>query len=436
MNNPTHFQLTETQAGVGAQDVPSVFRVRQKFDRPVERDVAAAVRRELAPFLARVQPGQRIAITGSSRGIANLARVLRECVKSLQEAGAAPFIVPAMGSHGGATADGQIGVLAAAGINEASMGAPIRSSMEVIQVGTTSTGFPVFQDRTAAEADGVLVVNRVKPHTGFTERVESGLCKMLVIGLGKQAGASKIHQQALRIEMGRMVLEASRIILAAERPRFIGALALVENAYHETAQIKGLALDDHATLVAAENQLLLRAYALLARIPFNQLDALIVDEIGKDVSGGGMDSNVIGKKPGLTEPQISAIYVRGLTEATHGNAVGIGNADLMPRRLLDEIDLNSTYMNVFTAKSLRGGKIPLLTENELQAMQVLLNFRQDADVDSIRLAWIRNTSALDELWASRALLEEVRAHPRLEVLSEPVPIGYDADFNLVPPLLG
>ena len=316
------------------------------------------------------------------------------------------------------------------------MGAPIRSSMEVIQVGTTSTGFPVFQDRTAAEADGVLVVNRVKPHTGFTERVESGLCKMLVIGLGKQAGASKIHQQALRIEMGRMVLEASRIILAAERPRFIGGLALVENAYHETAQVKGLALDDHAALVAAENQLLLRAYALLARIPFNQLDALIVDEIGKDVSGGGMDSNVIGKKPGLTEPQISAIYVRGLTEATHGNAVGIGNADLMPRRLLDEIDLNSTYMNVFTAKSLRGGKIPLLTENELQAMQVLLNFRQDADVDSIRLAWIRNTSALDELWASRALLDEVRAHPRLEVLSEPVPIGYDADFNLVPPLLG
>ncbi|HKI97469.1 MAG TPA: DUF362 domain-containing protein [bacterium] len=436
MNNPTHFQLTEAQAGVGPQDVPSFFRVRQKFERPREQDVPAAVRREVAPFLGRVQAGQRIAITGSSRGIANLPRVLAECAKALKEAGAEPFIVPGMGSHGGATADGQIGVLAAAGITEASMGVPIRSSMEVIQVGTTSTGFPVFQDRNAAEADGVLVVNRVKPHTGFTETVESGLCKMLVIGLGKQAGASRIHQQALKIEMGRMVLEASKIILESVRPRFIGGLALVENAFHETALVQGIALDTHEHLVAEESRLLVRAYELMARIPFEHLDALIVDEIGKNISGSGMDTNVIGKKPGLATPQIGAIYVRGLTEATHGNAVGIGHADVMPRRLLDEIDLNATYMNVFTAKALRGGKLPLLAEHELQAMQVLLNFRQDPEVDSVRMAWIRNTSELDELWASRALLDEVRAHPRLEILSEPLPVSYDAERNLIAPPLG
>jgi Lactate racemase N-terminal domain len=435
MENPTHFLLTEAQAGVGAQHRPALFRLRQRFERPRERDVAAAVRRELAPFLGRVRAGQRIALTGSSRGIANLALVLRECAKGLAEAGAQPFVVPAMGSHGGATAEGQLGVLAAAGITEASLGVPIRSSMEVIQVGTTSTGFPVYQDRHAAEADGVLVVNRVKPHTGFTERVESGLCKMLVIGLGKQAGASRIHQQALRIEMGRMVLEASRLIVQAERPRFIGGLALVENAFHETARVQGVALDDHAALVDAEHALLVQATDLMARLPFDQLDALIVDEMGKNISGAGMDTNVIGKKPGMTRPQIGAIYVRGLTEATHGNAVGIGNADLMPRRLLEEIDLNSTYMNAFTAKSLRGGKLPLLVESELQAMQVLLNFRQEPEVDSLRLAWIRNTSELDELWASRALLDEVRAQPRLEVLSEPMPIAYDDALNLLPPPL-
>jgi hypothetical protein len=436
MQNTTHFQLTEAQAGIGPQDVPAFFRLRQKFERPIERDVAAAVRREIAPFLGRVQDGQRIAITGSSRGIANLARVLRECVKSLKEAGAEPFIVPAMGSHGGATAEGQIGVLAAAGITEASMGAPIRSSMEVIQVGTTSTGFPVFQDRNASEADGVLVVNRVKPHTSFTEQVESGLCKMLVIGLGKQAGASKIHQQALRVELGRMVLEASKIILESGDMRFIGGLALVENAFHETAQVQGIALEEHAALVASEAKLLQRAYGLMARLPFAELDGLIVDEMGKNVSGGGMDSNVIGKKPGMTTPSIGAIYVRGLTEATHGNAVGIGNTDIMLRRLVEEIDFNSTYMNVFTAKSLRGAKLPMLAESELQAMQIMLNFRDDPDLERIRLAWIRNTSELDELWASAALLDEVRANPRLEVLSAPQPIAYDAGGNLIPPRLG
>jgi hypothetical protein len=435
MNNETHFLLTEFQAGVGAQDSPAFFRLRQKFPRPVESDLPAAVRREIAPFLGRVKAGQRIAVTGSSRGIANLPLVLRECVKSLKEAGAEPFLVPGMGSHGGATAEGQVGVLAAAGITGETMGCPVRSSMEVIQVGTTSTDFPVFQDRHAAEADGVLVVNRVKPHTGFTERVESGLCKMLVIGLGKQAGASRIHQQAIKIELGRIVLEASRIILESGRLNFIGGLALVENAYKETALVKGIPLDSHAALVEEEGALLRRSYELLARIPFEDMDALLVDEIGKNISGAGMDTNVIGKKPGLDTPRIGAIYVRGLTGETHGNAVGIGNADVMPRRLLDQIDLNATYMNVFTAKRLQGGKIPLLAENELQAMQVLLNFRQHNDPGSARMVWIRNTSKLDELWASEALLEEARANDRLEILTPPLPLSFDGELNLVAPPL-
>lgn len=316
------------------------------------------------------------------------------------------------------------------------MGCPVVSSMEVIQVGTTSTGFPVYQDRTASEADGVLVVNRVKPHTGFTERVESGLCKMLVIGLGKQAGASKIHQQALKIDMGRIVLEASQIIVESERMRYIGGLALVENAFKETAIVKGIPMGDHERLVREENALLEQAYELLPRIPFEDIDALVVDEIGKNISGAGMDTNVIGKKPGLSSPRIGAIYVRGLTEETHGNAVGIGNADVMPRRLMDEIDFNATYMNVFTAKRLQGGKIPLLAENELQAMQVLMNFREEEDPGSIRMVWIRNTSKLDQFWASVALLDEVMSNPRLEVLGGPIPIGFDDEYTLIEPQLG
>jgi hypothetical protein len=435
MQNSTHFQLSEAQAGSGPQDTPSFFRVRQKFARPLERDLPAAVRRELAPFLGRVRPGQRVAITGSSRGIANQALVLRECVKTLAEAGAAPFVVPGMGSHGGATAEGQIGVLAAAGITEEHLGAPIRASMEVIQVGTTSTGFPVYQDRHAAEADAVLVVNRVKPHTSFTGPVESGLCKMLVIGLGKQAGASEIHRQALHVDLGRMVLEASRIILEAGRPRFLAGLALVENAFHETARVQGIALDDHAALVAAESALLKEASELMARLPFDELDGLIVDEMGKNISGGGMDSNVIGKKPGLTRPAIGAIYVRGLTAQTKGNAVGIGNADIMPRGVVEQIDFNATYMNLFTAKSLRGAKLPMLAETELQALQLLVSVRRHPELERIRLAWIRNTSELDELWASAALLDEVRAHPRLEVLGAPAPCAYDGALNLLAPPL-
>jgi len=434
MQNATRFLLDDAHAGVGQDDVPSVFRLRQQFPRPIEPDLVAAVRREMAPVLANVEAGQRIAVTGSSRGIANLALVVRECVSALREVGADPFVAPTMGSHGGATAEGQRQVLDDTnGITEESVGCRIESSMEVVQIGTTGSGFPVYQDRFCHDADGVLVVNRVKPHTGFTERVESGICKMLVIGMGKQAGASKIHHQALRLGMGRLVLEAARIIVESARPRLVGAIALVENAFKETAVVRGLPVGDCDALLDAESAVLEHAYSLFPRLPFDELDGLIVDEIGKNVSGAGMDTNVIGKKDGLTRPQIGAIYVRGLTEGTHGNAVGLGNADIMPRSLLPHVDLNSTYMNAFTAKRLSICKVPMLVENELQALQVLLNFRAKEDPASLRLAWIRNTSMLDELWASQALLDEARAHPNLEVLCEPAPIRFDDALALVAP---
>ncbi|MFT5449451.1 MAG: hypothetical protein ACI9DC_004646, partial [Gammaproteobacteria bacterium] len=348
------------------------------------------------------------------------------------EAGAEPFVFPGMGSHGGATVEGQVDVLANThGITEESVGCPIHATMDVVQVGTTASGFPVNQDRIAHEADGVFVVNRVKPHTGFTERVESGLSKMLVIGMGKQVGASRIHQQALRIDMGQLILDAARIIVESDRPKLIGGIALVENAFKETARVVGVPMDDFDEMIAVESELLKQAYELLPRLPFDDMDALIVDEMGKNISGSGMDTNVIGKKPGMERPRIGAIFVRGLTEATHGNATGIGSADLILRSMFEEIDLNSTYMNAFTAKRPIAGKIPMLMETELQAVQVMLNFRQDTDPASVRMVWIKNTSKLDEMWVSAALLDEVHANPDLEIISEASPMTFDAQLAMV-----
>lgn len=414
MHNTTQFELTDQQAGTGAADAPGMIRVTQQFDRPVEASIEAAVQRELVPMLDPSLRGQKIAITGSSRGIANLAEVVRHAVSALRAVGAEPFVVPGMGSHGGATATGQENVLRDTnGITSDSVGCPVVSSMDVVQIGTTASGFPVYQDKLCHDADGVLVINRVKPHTSFTERVESGLCKMLVIGLGKQAGASRIHQQSLRIPMGQLILDASRIIVEASRPRLIGGLGLVENAFKETAVIRGVPMGSFDALVEAEGELLKMAYDLLPRIPFDDIDALVVDRIGKNISGSGMDSNVIGVKPGLASPKIGAIYVRGLTDETHGNATGIGYADLMPRSLVEQIDLNSTYMNAFTAKRPAVGKLPMLMETELQALQVLMSFRRHEDPASVRLVWISSTAQLDTMWVSTALADEARTNARL-----------------------
>jgi hypothetical protein len=434
MLNTTRFLLTEKEAGVAAGDAPALVRIRQQFPRPIEKDIEGAVRRELVPFLAKVTAGQRIGITGSSRGISNYLRVIKECVAALKDAGAEPFVFPGMGSHGGATVQGQIEVLANThGITEESIGCPIHASMDVVQVGTTESGFPVYQDRIAHEGDGVLAVNRVKPHTGFTERVESGLSKMLVIGMGKQAGASRIHQQALRVDLGELILDAARIIVDSDRPRLLGGIALVENAFKETARIAGVPMDSFDEMIAIESELLKQAYELLPRLPFDDVDALIVDEMGKNISGSGMDSNVIGKKPGMVKPRIGIIFVRALTEETHGNATGIGAADLILRTMFEDIDLNSTYMNAFTAKRPVGGKIPMLMETELQAIQVMLNFRQETDPASIRMVWIRNTSKLDEMWVSASMLDEVRANSNLEILSEPAQLTFDAASAMAAP---
>lgn len=434
MKNNSVFAFTDDIAGVGAAEAPRLVRLHQNYPRPVEPDIPAAVHRELDAVLEKDLSGQKIAVTGSSRGIANFDVVVRESVSALRARGAEPFVIPGMGSHGGATVEGQIDVLKNINnVTEDTVGCPIRATMDVVQIGTTSTGFPVYQDQMAHDADGVLLVNRVKPHTGFTERVESGLCKMMVIGLGKQAGASKIHQEALRQGMGRLILDASKIIVESAAPKIIGGVAIVDNAFKETASIKATKVSGFDQVLDFESALLKQAYELMPTLPFDDIDALIVDEMGKNISGAGMDTNVTGKKAGLEKPAIGAIYVRGLTEATHGNAVGIGFADIALRSLIDQIDLNATYMNAFTAKRLGIAKLPMVVENELQAIQLLQNFRQEADPDSFRMVWIQNTSQLREMWISESLIAEVQGRDDLEIVGAPQRLTFDADSMMVVP---
>ncbi len=312
--------------------LPRMHRVRQLLNPPRVDDVYAGVRQAIAglPLGGRVKPGGRVAVGAGSRGVANVAAMVRATVDALRDLGARPFIVPAMGSHGGATAEGQRGILAKYGITEETMGVPILSSMEVVEIGRMPWGLPVLVDRHASEADHIVLVNRVKPHTNFRGEVESGVMKMLVIGLGKHRGAKQGHRAAMDIGFERMIPEIARFSLRTLP--FLFGVASVENARHETARIAAILPED---LEETEKALQREAKQLLGRIPFEHLHLLIVDEIGKDVSGTGMDPNVIGRmylypNPEPPSPRYVRILIRDLTEKTGGNAVGMGFADFAP----------------------------------------------------------------------------------------------------------
>src|SRR5689334_265128 len=320
---------------------PRMLRVRQRFDAPRVGDVAAGVRAELERIGARsrLRSGASVAITAGSRGIADVGVVLRTVADLVREAGARPFVVPAMGSHGGATAEGQEKLLAGLGVTEATVGAPVRSSMDTVLLGTTADGVPLHFDRLAHEADGVVVVGRVKPHTTFNGAIESGLLKMTTIGLGKHAGAAAYHRAIVDHSFDRVVRTASRIVI--ERARVLFGVAIVENGRDETGLVEAVLPD---VFEEREEALLRLAKRWLPRLPVVRPDLLIVDEMGKNVSGSGMDTNVIGRKPQGSEedPHVKRIFVRDLTPATRGNAYGIGFADFTTTRLVRAIDRRAT----------------------------------------------------------------------------------------------
>ena len=413
--------------------LPKMYRIRQKLDPPVVSDVAAAVRAEIAKLdlAGRLKPGGRVAVTGGSRGVANIATILRATCESLKGMGLRPFIVPAMGSHGGATAEGQLAVLARYGVTPESMGVPILASMETVEIGRMGWGLPVHVDRHAFEADHIVLVNRVKPHTNFRCHVESGLLKILVIGLGKHQGALLAHRAAVDVGLERMVPEVGRFSLG-KLPILFG-LGSVENARHQTGLVRALLPEE---LEQGEAQMLQEAWRLLGRIPFEFLHLLVVDEIGKDISGTGMDPNVIGRMyfPPNEEPKSPRyvrILVRDLTKKTAGNAVGMGLADFGTRRLANKINFHYTYTNALTGLSPMRSKMPIIFETDRDAIQGSLKTIGLTEPPDAKVARIRNTLAVEYLQVSEALVPEVKGRPDLEIVDGPWEFRFSEAGDLV-----
>jgi hypothetical protein len=411
--------------------LPKVVRVQQNFDATHITDIPKTVSEQIGKLglQSRLKPGQTVAITGGSRGVANIAVIIRSVVDELRKLGVRSFIIPAMGSHGGGTAEGQRLVLEHYGITESSMGAPVRATMETTQVGETSQGIPVFLDNYALEADHVVVVNRVKPHTDFDGDIESGLCKMMAIGLGKHTGAIQYHRANIKHGYYTVITNVSRVVRA--NCKILFGLGIVENAYDETAVIEAMLTPE---IENSERRLLAVAKSNLARIPFDQGDVLVVDEMGKNISGAGMDTNVIGRNVSQRErapvkPWFTRIFVRDLTEESYGNAVGIGLADLVSRRLVNKIDYSPTYINAITSTNVEAARVPVTFDTDREAMETAFSTCGNS-VEACRMIWIKNTLKLDQFIATEALLDEIGSKPHLKVLERLGELSFDGKGNL------
>lgn len=404
--------------------IPKMVKVKQKFHAPELEDVAAEVRKTLheTKVLQRISEGDSVAIAVGSRGVADLPVLVRETIKEIKRVGGQPFIVPAMGSHGGATGEGQIDVLQQLGVTTEACGAPIKSSMEVVKIGELPNGLPVYIDKHAYEADKIVVINRVKPHTAFRGPVESGLMKMITIGLGKQKGAEAAHAYSFKY-MAEHVPEMAKISLA-QAPIIFG-LASLENAYDRPAKVIAVPAED---LEKAEPELLNEAKSLMPKIHFDEFDVLIVDELGKDISGDGMDPNITGNfaTPYATGgPKIARTVVLGLTEKTHGNANGIGMAHMTTKAVVDEIAWEKGYANALTSTVIDVIKLPMVLETKELAVKAAIKTCNAFDLHKARTVRIKNTLEIGEIWISESMMEEAGQNPNLEILSEPVELVLD-----------
>ena len=415
--------------GVG---LPAMYEVRQRFDLLPAADAAAELDASWAGGagrLAELEPGASVAVAVGSRGIADIAPVVREVVARLKAAGLAPFIVPAMGSHGGATAHGQTEVLAARGVTEASVGAPIRATMDVVSLGEAD-GIPLFLDRFAAEAAGVVLINRVKPHTDFVGPIESGLMKQLVIGLGKQTGADHYHRLGVVRGLEDTIPTAARALL--KKVNVLFGVALVENEEHQTAALRVVAPDQ---IEPVERELLALARQHLPGLPLDDIDLLVVDEMGKDISGNGLDPNVVGKAAAAysvprPRPRVSRIFVRDLTAETHGNAIGIGLADFTTTRLAREMDVRVSFTNCLTALTPQSGKLPVYFDTDRECIERALATIPLADTAAAKIARIGDTLSLAELEVSESLWAELKGRKEFTALGEPRELTFDGGGNI------
>ena len=409
--------------------LPLMTAVRQHFPSAALKDPLQTLDQQLRRLDLQPVPGARIAVAAGSRGIANVAAFTRAVVDYLKEAGAKPFVLPAMGSHGGATAEGQIGVLASYGITPESMGAPVESTMEVVQVWQLGDGTPVMINRLALESEGIVLINRVKPHTSFRGPFESGLMKMLTIGLGSHKGATLAHSQGAQ-GLARLIPAWGEVILN-KAPVLLG-VALVEDPYEHTALVEVLRPEQFAL---REPQLLVLARENMPRILVQGIDVLIVEEMGKDISGTGMDTNVLCRMmlPGIKEPDepgVARIVTLGLSERTHGNANGMGLADIVTRRLFEAVDFQATYANAFTSTFLNRAYVPVIMDTDRQAIEAALEVQRIANGAQARIARIRNTLDLAQIQLSESLYHEFKSHPLLEQVGPLEPMAFSEDGRL------
>lgn len=410
--------------------VPKMAKVKVDFENNEIRDLGSELKNKLEQDNIRktVKPGMEIAIAVGSRGLDRLVEITAVTVQHLKEAGAKPFVVPSMGSHGGATSEGQREVLAHLGVTEESVNCEIRSSMEVVKLGELPNGLPVYLDKLAAEADGIVIINRVKPHTAFRGPVESGIMKMMSIGLGKQKGAEACHQLGFKY-MAENVPAMAKMIM--EKKPILFGIATVENAFDKVAFIEVLTPKE---IVEKEHELQQKAKELLPKLYFDQLDVLVINQIGKNISGDGMDPNITGRYPtpyAHGGPDVNKMVVLDLTPQTEGNANGVGTADFTTQRLVDKMDLEVTYANGLTSTVVAPTKIATTMPNDREAIQAAIKTCNILNFDGVKMVRIHNTLELSEIEVSEALVEYVKQHPHMELITGANDLRFDNDGNLV-----
>jgi hypothetical protein len=416
-------------------ELPRVALIEHRFDPQKIEDIAAEVSRELRSLQLsdRITPGDTVAVTAGSRGVNNIGVITKTLVDELKRLGARPFVFPSMGSHGGATAEGQLKVLDVYGITEYQMGCAIRSTMEVTHLGNAEDGFPIYVDRYAMEADHIVVVNRIKPHTKFDGPIESGLMKMMAIGMGNHKGAEYYHKAAVRLTFQRIVETVGREVL--QKCPVLCGLGIVENGYDQTCMIKALLPED---IPKGEQSLLVMAKERMARLPFDDIDILVIDQIGKNISGTGMDINVTGRNRDIlgdytTSPRVKRIFVRDLTGETEGNALGIGLADFTTARVVERMDRKKTYINCLTAISPEKGAIPIYFDTDRGALEACFSSIGDVLLHKVRLVHIKSTLHLSRLSVSQAFEGEITANETLERLTDWEHMALDHEGNIISP---
>lgn len=413
--------------------LPKVVKIKQNFDRDYIKDIDQAVHETIAgsSLGKKIFPGAKVAIGVGSRGVADIDKIARATVNEVKKLGGDPFIVPAMGSHGNAIAKAQADILKSYGICEETMGCPICACMDVVCIGNMADGTPVYFDRLASTADLIIPINRVKVHTDIVGDIGSGVMKLMVIGLGKHKGASTIHRRGLPV-LKRSLIEASKIIME-KMPIAIG-IAIVENAYHQPAIIQAL---EPETLQEEEKKLFAKSKELMASLPADQIDFLLVEEFGKDVSGSGLDTNIVGRlgiwrEPEFERPVITKIVALHMTPASHGNAVGIGLTDFTYQELVDSIDRDSLNTNMLTATYVQRGMIPVTLANEEEAIKAAADTCWKQPYSDIRMVVIKNTEEIENLYVSVPMLEEMRKRSNVEIIGEPIELRFDETNHFIP----